>query len=1018
MANMENIQVINQEDPRILLGDFQFTDTFFTLEETYIVPNYNGYKAPAEHINSDLKDFSNLLIVGHINARSVPKHIGEISNFLHETCLDVIGVSETFIKTHTVKNLCKISGFKFLRKDRSTKHGGGVGIFVKDCFEPKIVKLPQDLTQPEMLFLELTIKNVKVVVGVIYKPPKIPYGVMATIQESLAYITTKFEHVIITGDFNINFLAPESYPTVFFQMNICEPFGLTQIIKDPTRVTSTTSTLIDLMLVTNLENVKKSGVVDIPGISDHCCVYMAYAIKKPIFKPKTITKRDFSKFNQEAFLNDIRSAPFELIYAVSEDNLDDQATIFENVFSDVLNKHAPFKTFTVRHPKSPWLTDNIKKQMNLRDKAKNHFNSIKRKIDKMDKVLEGTPEHDSLKTRLLTTDQNFKTLRNQVNRLVRDSKIKTFNSEVNDKLNYAKQYHNALKRHNVVDSKFSGGNCNLDPNLLNEAFTSNNNAEVNEALLNTEINNILQNCKNPSFKFRSVTESDVIKIVKSIKSNACGVDDISAHYLKLSIDSIAPFVTDIINSSFRHRCFPDRWKHAIIKPIPKNDDPTSPADFRPISLLPAISKIIESIAASQICCFFTGDNQLDELQSAYKKFHSTTTALLNISDDVYKALDKSLVTILILLDYSKAFDCANHRLILAKLKAAGFHDEALSWVLSYLLDRKQKVRTDSGESRWVTMKNGVPQGSILGPLLFLVLVSDLYKSISNGKYHMYADDTQLYYHCTLDEIEATISRINLDLEKVQIFSNNNCLRLNTTKSNYIIIGSRQNISKLNQKTLSPIVLNNKIIERKTHVKNLGVIFDELFTWKNQVNKCISTAYWKLRQAYRHKNFLSEKSKITICESYVLCHFNYCDSVYFNIAEFMKLKIQKVQNSCFRLIFGLRKYDHVSSCLVKLNTLNMHERRLLHGLSLMHRINLKITPSYLSDRIVRNEDLHAYNTRNRTNIVSERCNTAMRKDSFFPFFSKLYNEITSTANFRDISIFTFKKRVKEHLKNTR
>ena len=156
--NTNNIHYIDPEDPRILLGDYQFSDAFFTLDETYIPPVLNGYKAPADHINSDLKFFNKMLIVGHINARSVPKHISEISDLFHETCLDIIGVSETFIKTHTPKSLCRISGFKFLRKDRAGKHGGGVRIFIKDCFNPKVVKLPQNLTQPETLFIEVSIK--------------------------------------------------------------------------------------------------------------------------------------------------------------------------------------------------------------------------------------------------------------------------------------------------------------------------------------------------------------------------------------------------------------------------------------------------------------------------------------------------------------------------------------------------------------------------------------------------------------------------------------------------------------------------------------------------------------------------------------------------------------------------------------------------------------------------------------------------------------------------------------------
>ena len=207
MANTNTDNFINQEDPRVLLGNYDFTDTFFNLDETYIAPVESCYKAPAEQLNSDLSNFRNLFLVGHINARSVPKHIDEIKKLFQETSLDCVGVSETFIKSHTPQNLHKIPGFKFFKKNRCSKHGGGIGIFIRDTLaeNAKIIKLPQTFNQPETLFIEISIKNVKVAFGVMYKPPKIPYGVFATIQESLAYVTTKYEHVIISGDFNINY---------------------------------------------------------------------------------------------------------------------------------------------------------------------------------------------------------------------------------------------------------------------------------------------------------------------------------------------------------------------------------------------------------------------------------------------------------------------------------------------------------------------------------------------------------------------------------------------------------------------------------------------------------------------------------------------------------------------------------------------------------------------------------------------------------------------------------------------
>ena len=214
--------------------------------------------------------------------------------------------------------------------------------------------------------------------------------------------------------------------------------------------------------------------------------------------------------------------------------------------------------------------------------------------------------------------------------------------------------------------------------------------------------------------------------------------------------------------------------------------------------------------------------------------------------------------------------------------------------------------------------------------------------------------------------------------------------------------------------LPPILLDNKPIERKVKVKDLGVLLDETFSWTPHVNKLISTAYYKLKFSYRFKNFLTQESKTTLCEGYVLAHFNYCDSVYNNITEFLKQKIQKAQNTCIRFIFGLRKYDHISSYFTQLKTLNMEERRTVHGLTTMHKIVTNIAPTYLTSKIIYHNNLHNYNTRNRNNIVIRLSRTVTYNHSYFPTFSRLYNLINSNTDKSDVTVATFRNHAKKYV----
>ena len=368
------------------------------------------------------------------------------------------------------------------------------------------------------------------------------------------------------------------------------------------------------------------------------------------------------------------------------------------------------------------------------------------------------------------------------------------------------------------------------------------------------------------------------------------------------------------------------------------------------------------------------------------------------------------------MDYSKAFDCANHKLILAKLQKCGFHTDSLGWLKSYLSKRSQQVIAEDTQSPWEFMMNGVPQGSILGPLLFTILISDIKYIIKHGKYHLYADDTQLYYRCKISEISDTIKMINEDLDRVANFSMRNCLKLNNGKSNYIIIGSRQNLTNLSKNPISPVKIGNIPIERKLHVKNLGVIFDETLSWDKHINKCIGKAYGKFKQAFRFKKFLSQKAKLNISETYILSQFNYCDALFLNASNILKNKIQKVQNSCLRFALDLRKFEHITIHRKKLDLLNMDERRSLHSLTLMHKIVKQIAPAYLCTRIKRHVDIHNYRTRNRLGLAITNMKTAKKSNSFFGHIQKLYNSVSGNLDISNLSIDAFKTKCNKYLAN--
>ena len=473
--------------------------------------------------------------------------------------------------------------------------------------------------------------------------------------------------------------------------------------------------------------------------------------------------------------------------------------------------------------------------------------------------------------------------------------------------------------------------------------------------------------------------------------------------------------------SFESNTFPERWKKALITPIPKCEVPLVESDFRPISLLPTFSKILEKAANVQIVAYLLKYDLLDPYQSAYKKNHSTFTALLKITDDILDSIDDSNITLLIFLDFSKAFDTVNHRILIEKLKILGFQNDTCQWINSYLSNRYQQVVVGEEKSEWIHIQNGVPQGSILGPLLFTILVSDMRWHIWDGSYHQYADDTDLLFETSIEEMDETIAKANNVLDKIQTYCNDNFLNLNAGKTKYMFIGSKPGIKKLETVKINDLKIDGTILERVKLSKNLGVTFDEVLSWVKHINLNISKAVGSFINLSRFKRFLNQKSKILLCESIVLSRFNYCDAVYMNIDNFVQRKIQRVQDMCCRFIFDTKKSDHCDYSEMRKNIgwLSMKQRRDLHCFTMMYKILHGLAPNYLQDMFTLQNEVHNVNTRGSQNDqiwIDKGIKSKIHRSSFRFYAPCSYNALPS--NIRNCkSVNSFKTNLIKFLKNS-
>ena len=511
------------------------------------------------------------------------------------------------------------------------------------------------------------------------------------------------------------------------------------------------------------------------------------------------------------------------------------------------------------------------------------------------------------------------------------------------------------------------------------------------------------------FRPSPISVETLILTVKQLnETSAVGADDIAYRFVIDSLPVTSFYLTVCVNTSIVTGDYPGVWQHALVAPTFKSGDPDEITNYRPISILPILSKIIEKVVANQLIDFLESNNLLSNTQHGFRRGLSTETALLSVVNKIYNNMDHNKITLLTLCDLSKAFDSVHHELLLRKLiyvKVDPF------WFNSYLSGRTQSVKIDNTISSKRDVSFGVPQGSILGPVLFLIFVNDMAQIATKCSLVQYADDSQFIHTGTVDRIDELIMDAELTLRNAKEYFDKNGLLVNASKTQIIFIGSRQNISKIPENI--KIQFDGSCISPSKYVKNLGVYLDNYMTYDKHIDEIYKKTIGILMYLNRIKNKLTPEMRSSVVQSLALSHIYYCIKIWGTAGITQIQRMQKLQNFAAKIVnANARKFDHATPIINNLQWLKVKQKFCFEVCTFVYKILEGNLPRWLL-ALATVGDVGMVRTRQQHNLMIPRSNTITGERNLAVKGPKLWNDIPQVIK-SSSSCYTFKKKIKAHL----
>ena len=957
-------------------------------------PKSKGYRSLFPVIKKPFIPKISNFQINLLNLQSVGTKENLINDWICRSNADIFFFTETWLKESgdDVRiNTLTPAHYECKSFPRLTGLGGGICVLSKkNCIKLKHHYI-LDFNTFEALRTVFNYENTSVTFLCIYRPcPSAtnrftPKEFLEEFDEFLNIYFHESSLHIILGDFNFHYDCPQET----YVKQITNIFKARDLIQTVTEPTQNSGHILDWVIVHSsyISEIFNVSVYN-PCLSDHSQVSFQLSLSRPPLSTRVIESRNYRLINYHQFNNDVRAACNKII------NSTDKPSAYQDELSSIINTHAPLRSRSVTdRPSSPWINSEVLDAKRLSRKAERKFR----------------------KSKLLTDKIRFKECQRRLSDIINKAKKSFYCDKI-------MQSSNSKPLYDIVAKLYGKAKTRILPDFsplanIVDCFSDYFYNKISDIRSILDTSQVLPNFEvftgTPFTNFVTVSSDFVKDIIKSSSPKSCALDPIPTHILNLCLDNVIESITIIINESLTSGIVPSCFKNAIITPLIKkqNLDHNELKNYRPVSNLPFISKILEKVVSGQILNHIENFNLLEINQSAYRKFHNTETALLKIFNDILLLSDKKNVVVLVLLDLSAAFDTIDHDILITRLSTTfGIRGTVLDWFRSYLSERYQSVCIDGTSSSPKKLQFGVPQGSVLGPILYTLYTTSLGNVIRMHEidFHMYADDTQLYISLEQDNEQMSSKKLEKCLLDIKQWMLSNKLKLNDDKTELLFCNPRDFDCDINS-----LMFGNESILSSSSARNLGVYFDEHLSLDIQISNLCKQIHIELRRLKHLSYFLDLTALKKIASSFILSRIDYCNSLYSNLPSSKIQRIQHLQNYAARILLKKSRYERATPLLFELHWLPVKLRIDYKIATLIFKCLHNLAPIYLQNIIEPYQPSRNLRSSSHNLLVQKRYHYKTVGERSFSFYGpQLWNSLPS--HLRSIENFTtFKRELKTY-----